>query len=270
MCYLLLIINISFAQLNSQNVILDELPEVSKSIKKNELKNDLSKKINNSNNDSAHLFSNKSIGNLPRNLLRKKIISAAQNPVIYAKLNEKEKHTGLVRSSILNARINDSIIAYEGSITSVKAIVSDGPYKGYVLFGNASMDKVTKHVSVIFDTLLNLQNEEYQFLAELKSVDGVQGIEGKFESDYWRYFWTQFALDTAAASVQSSAEVTRDVLGQYQVKPNSENVLKLGVAGGLSKTAERISERNQYIPEYVKVNGPIYVRVSILKQPEKR
>lgn len=262
---------ISYAQLDSRNVVLEELP--SKSEKKELLseKHDIiSIRKPKSINSLVEENNKNRQGNLPRYAMRRKIISSAINPVIYAKINEKEKLKGLVRSSILNARINDSIVAYDGSLASVKAVVTDGPYKGYVLFGNATMDKTTKNIAVLFDTLVNSNQEEYQLLAELKSISGVNGITGKIESDYWRYFWTQFALDTAAAGVQSSAEVTRNALGQYQVIPNGENVAKLGLAGGLTKTAERIAERNQYVPEFVKADGPFYVRIAILKQPERK
>jgi hypothetical protein len=177
---------------------------------------------------------------------------------------------GLFRSNTLNARINDSIKAYEGSLSSVRAVVTDGQFKGAIFFGNATMDKVTKNVLVNFDTFIPPGSmSTYKTAAELKSQDGSSGIEGRIESDYWRYFWTQIALDTASAAADATTQRAGNSFGTFTVVPGPDSTIKQGIAGGLNKTAERLSERNQYVPEYVVVDGPIFVRISIKEQPER-
>lgn len=201
--------------------------------------------------------------------LRSSPLSSSEAPFINVKI-VKEKLPGLIRSSILKARINDSITAYEGSKDPVRAVVTEGPYKGAVLFGNATMDKVTKTAVVAFDTFIPSDSQEtFKFLATIKDQDGNTGLTGVVESDYLRYFLTQIALDTASAAADAATQKTQSAFGGYNPVPGPDSTIKQGIAGGLAKTADRIAEKNQPLPEFVKVEGPIYIRVSVLEQPER-
>lgn len=261
--FIFIILNICFAQVPEKDNLLVELPSrTSRSNVVSEVKSNTKHSIK---HETQH-----SQGNLPSYAIRKKVLSNVESPLVIVKTNAKEKFSGLIRSSLLKARINDSIIAYEGSLSSVRAVVNEGPYSGAVLFGNATMDKVTKSAVVTFDTFVPPHSSiVYKFQAEVKAQDGSSGIPGKFESDYWRYFWTQIALDTASASANATTQFTTNAFGQYQLTPGLENIAKQGVASGLAKTADRLSEKNQFIPEYVVVEGPIYIRVAVKEQPEK-
>lgn len=193
----------------------------------------------------------------------------AESPIIAVKPIQ-EKFPGLIRSTILKARINDSVVAYDGSKDPVRATVTEGPLKGSVLFGYATMDKVTKSAIVAFDTFVPAGSKDtYKFLATIKDQDGVSGVKGILESDYWTYFFTQLALDTVAAAADATTQKTVSSTGRVNVVPGVDSTVRQGIAGGMAKTAERIAERNQAPPEFVRVDGPIYVRVYVMEQPEK-
>jgi hypothetical protein len=182
----------------------------------------------------------------------------------------KEKFKGLQRSAILKARINDSITAYEGSKDPVKATITEGPYRGAVLFGFATMDKVTKNVIVAFDTFIPLNsNETFKTLATIKDQDGNSGLVGVLESRYWETFFLQFALNSASAAANATTQYSQTSFGNYNAVPGSDSAIKQGLAGGFNKLAEKVERDSVSKPDYTTVQGPIYVRVYILEQPER-
>lgn len=202
-------------------------------------------------------------------ITQSRTLDSATSPFIAFKVGS-EKLSSLLRSSILKARISDSIIAYEGSKEPVRAVVTEGDHKGTVLFGNASMDKITKHAIVVFDTLiLPDQNQTYRFVGTIKDQDGNSGLSGEVKTDFWKYFGTQAVLDTASAAADATTQRTANVSGTYNVVPGPDSTIRQGIAGGAAKTADRLSDRNQTIREYVQVIGPQYVRVMVLEQPER-
>lgn len=182
----------------------------------------------------------------------------------------KEKLKGILRSTILKARINDSITAYEGSKDPVKAIVTEGEHRGATLFGYATMDKVTKNAIIAFDTFIPAGSEvTYKLLATIKDQDGNSGLVGVLESRYWETFFLQFALHSASAAANASTQYSQTAFGNYNAVPGSDSAIKQGVAGGFNKLAEKVERDSSSKPDYTTVQGPVYVRVYILEQPEK-
>ncbi len=196
-------------------------------------------------------------------------VQSSATPFIEIKLS-KEKFNGLRRSTVVKARISDSITAYEGAKDPVKAVITDGEFKGSILFGTATMDKVTKNAIVAFDTFIPKgSNETYKMLGTIKDQDGNSGLVGVLESRYWETFFLQFGLNTASAAANSTTQYTQTTAGNYNAVPGSDSAIKQGLAGGFNKMAEKVERDSASRQDYTTVQGPVYIRVYILEQPEK-
>lgn len=199
----------------------------------------------------------------------RQIANLSASPFIEIK-GAKEKFKDLQRSTILKARINDSITAYDGSKDPVKATITDGEYRGSTLFGYATMDKVTKNVVVVFDTFIPQQSKEtYKMLATIKDQDGNSGLVGVLESHYWETFFLQFALNSASAAANATTQYSQTSFGNYNAVPGSDSAIKQGLSGGFNKLADKVERDNAAKPDYSTVQGPVYIRVYVLEQPEK-
>lgn len=205
-------------------------------------------------------------GNLENQLLRSKSVDEIKVPTQIPKNSEFNKDVNLLSGTVLKTLIQSDIIAYVGSTSPIEAIVLEGDYKGSILIGNATMDMQTKRVNISFSKIRKQHSKvSYSISGLVRDKTGDLGLDATHESFYWNYFLAEAALNTASGFANATTERTKNRDGNYEIAPSVDSSAKQGVAIGLAKAGERMSERLRSAPEYVTAKGPFVVQVVILE-----
>lgn len=211
----------------------------------------------------------RTFGNLPQYLVRGKPVGNidTKNAIIYPTLGSLNT-SGIEEGDTFECIIEQDIKAYVGSKSPVKAEIVNGPHKGKIFIGNATMDQKTKNVLVWFSTLRDLdQNTKHEVLASIHNPSGELGLVGTHHSHYWRYFFATIMSRAAEGYAQASVERNQNVWGNFQQVPNHKNAGKIAVAEAASSTTDVIDQRMKQIPEYTLKKGPIRARIFITQKP---
>lgn len=209
------------------------------------------------------------IGNLPSYSIRKGELAKAQNGIILPQSkNLTEVLESLHIGDILKCRISQSFKAYENSQIPLRAIITEGKFKGGLLIGMASMDAKTKVIRINFTEIRTSNNDLYSFTGGVFAKSGAE-LEGEYETHYWRYFWSEALLSATSGYAQGTIERSKNAFGQYETENTPENAAKIGVANGVSTTVKELSDRAKSAPEFTKIEGPIFVEVMVLKEAHK-
>lgn len=205
-------------------------------------------------------------GNLENSLLRSKSVDEIKVPTQIPKNTNFNKDVNLLSGTVFKTLIQTDIIAYVGSTSPIEALVLEGEYKGSMLIGNATMDIQTKRVNISFSQIRkNNSKVSYSISGLVRDNTGDLGLDATHESFYWNYFLAETALNTASGFANATTERTKNRDGNYEIAPSVDSSAKQGVAVGLAKAGERISERLRSAPEYVTAKGPFVVQVVILE-----
>lgn len=205
-------------------------------------------------------------GNLENQLLRSKSVDEIKMPTQIPKNTEFHKDVNLLSGTVFKTLIQSDIIAYVGSTSPIEALVLEGEYKGSILIGNATMDMQTKRVNISFSKIRKQHSKvSYSISGLVRDKTGDLGLDATHESFYWNYFLAEAALNTASGFANATTERTKNRDGNYEIAPSVDSSAKQGVAVGLAKAGERISERLKSAPEYVTAKGPFVVQVVILE-----
>lgn len=204
-------------------------------------------------------------GNLEPLLVRRSTVEDFRTPTQIPKNQDFAKESKLQIGTSLKALINSNIIAYANSESPIQATVLEGAFQGSILIGNATMDPQTKRVGVSFTKLRKKGGTGiFDISGVVRDRSGDLGLDGKHESFYWHYFWSETILNAASGFADASTQRSQQTNGGYIVVPSMDSSLKQGVATGFSRSADRIGERIRSLPEYVTAKGPFIVNVLIL------
>ena len=210
-------------------------------------------------------------GNLPPILIRKNMGVAStkrKNPIQFVELSPVNK-SGMDVGDVFDCMINQDIKAYVGSVSPVRAEILSGDMKGMVFIGNATLDPKMRNIVVQFDTLRDLENNvKHKLKATLQNNRGGLGLKGTMHSHYWQYFFATVMSRAAEGYAQASVQRDRNLFGNYQEVPSTENAGKTAVAEAASSTANLISDRMKNSPEYMITKGPIRTKIFIMDTPK--
>lgn len=193
---------------------------------------------------------------------------AQDDPIKTPHTKGKDKKISLSRGDILYARINSDITSYEGSISPVRAVVTDGAFRNSFLIGNSTLDTKSKTISIRFDTLRPAGSDQiYPVEAYVQSRNGNMGLVGEIDSNYWTYFWAEL-ISSGVSGYASSARETESSIFGTRSKVTPENSGKAAVAEAAAATAEIFRERSKSSAEIAQAVGPHEVQVFIIKAPD--
>lgn len=188
-----------------------------------------------------------------------------QSLVIRPRSDLKSSSIPLVVGDIFDCRISEDIIGYTGSLSPVRAEILEGPFKGYFFVGNATMDPKTKNVLIQFHKIRSHDGQKLaNTVATLHDSSGALGVEGTYNSYYWRYFFASMLSAAARGYAEATVQRQRDFFGQFQNTPSQGSAVKVGAAEGFSQTADMMAENMKTAPEYVRVSGPIRTKIFII------
>ena len=209
--------------------------------------------------------SNPEIGNLPAYARRRSKVSESDIPTIVPKNSDFNQLIDLHRGEILRAVINQDFVGYLGSKSPVSARVIYGNYKGAILLGEATLDQNTKRVNVNFSAIRpDGSGTTYTMNGILTSDEGLLGVAGEYESNYWRYFWAESLANAVGGFADANTQKNQTFWGSFAPVPSVDTASKQGIASGASHTADRLGERMRSIQEITTVHGPIIVQITVL------
>lgn len=203
-------------------------------------------------------------GNLPSYARRTQPAFEFESPTIVPKNSDFDKHVEIKPGDVLKAVINHNIVAYPGSKSPVTARVLEGKFKGSTILGEASLDASTKRINVTFRSIRPLKEKEpYTLTGILLADDGLMGIEGIYESNYWTYFWAETLANTVSGFADATTKKTQSVWGSSTPDPGVDPAARQGVAHGLSKTAEKLAEKGRNVLERSTAYAPTIIQITI-------
>lgn len=266
MLKLLFFTQVIFAQNNISEEVIDSIIDTPKEQSVDFQVSGASTKRSVTSQKKKPLKSQSISGNLENQLLRSKIVDEIKVPTQIPKNTIFNKDVDLLPGTVFKTLIQSDIIAYVGSASPIESIVLEGDYKGSILIGNATMDVQTKRVNISFSQIRKKNSKvSYSISGLVRDKTGDLGLDATHESFYWNYFFAEAALNTASGFANATTERTKNRDGNYEIAPSIDSSTKQGVAVGLAKAGERISERLRSQPEYVTAKGPFVVQVVILE-----
>lgn len=268
-----------FAQSLANEVILEELQsESSLPTKKDSQMSSSKSLVNNSENvenKPKKQFQQKKIesqvhrtvknnGNLPIYAMRTAPVEEYDNPTTIPKNTDFNSHIEVRPGDTLRAVISQNIVAYPGSKAPVTARILDGRFKGSLVLGEATMDETTKRVNILFKSIRPMKSKDsYTIAGVLLSEDGMQGLQGEYESNYWTYFWAETITNTVAGFADATTKKAQTIWGTSIAESGIDPATRQGIAHGLAKTADRLGDRVKNAPEMTTVHGPTIVQITI-------
>ncbi len=208
-------------------------------------------------------------GNLPPRLIRKDTLGLAssQDPIQFPELAKMNK-SGIDVGDIFDCEISQDIKAYVGSISPIVAKVINGPQKGLLFVGNATMDPKTKDIVIEFNKMRDLsESTKHSVKATIHDSNVQIGLQGTLHSKYWQYFFATVLSRSAEGYAQASVQRDRNIFGSYQEVPSAENAGKVAVTQAAASTADIIADGLKNLPEFVTRKGPMITKVFVIETP---
>lgn len=205
-------------------------------------------------------------GNLPSYAIRSAPVDEHDVPTIIPKNTDFNTHTEVRPGDSLKAVISQNIVAYPGSKSPVTGRVLEGKFKGALVLGEATMDETTKRVNITFKSIRPLKSKDnYSLNGILLAEDGIQGLQGEYESSYWTYFWAETITNTVAGFADATTKKAQTIWGNSVPEPGIDSATRQGIAQGLAKTADRLGDRVKNAPEMTTVKGPTIVQITVIQ-----
>ena len=203
-------------------------------------------------------------GNLPAYARRTQPAFEFETPTVVPKNSDFDKHVEIKPGDVLKAVINHNIVAYPGSKSPVTARVLEGKFKGSTVFGEAFLDASTKRINVTFKSIRPPKEKDpYSLTGILLADDGLMGIDGIYESNYWTYFWAETLANTVSGFADATTKKNQNVWGSNTPDPGVDPAARQGVAHGLSKTAEKLAEKSRNALERSTAYAPTIVQITV-------
>lgn len=170
---------------------------------------------------------------------------------------------------IFDCLIPQDILGYVGSVSPIRAEITEGEYKGYAFIGNATMDQKTKSIVIEFHKLISKHKTDvFDVKATVHSVTGELGLVGTYNSHYWSYFFAAVLARGAQGYAEGIVQRDRNILGQYINVPNNDNSGRIAVAQAGQQTAELMAEQMKQAPEFTTAKGPILTKIFVMEAPK--
>lgn len=132
----------------------------------------------------------------------------------------------------------------------------------------ASLERNSKRILIEFKKFRDPQaRDTYSISASAMDYKGVLGLKGSVVSNEETYFAAEFLAAGAAGYADSTIQRDQNVYGNSVENRSSDTFAKKALVVGLSKTAERFSEKLKQAPEYSVLEGPIQIQILIQEQP---
>lgn len=203
-------------------------------------------------------------GNLP-SYLRSGARLSQESPIILPAENPGLKLAEISTGDLLIATIPEGLLAYQGSKSPVRALITKGPLKGGALTGEATLEKNSKRIVITFKNLRPPKDQDiYELQAHAVDGQGLLGVAGEYHSDESWFFAGE--LIAAGASGLADTQISRDQnqFGNYVPEPTMGNAAKKAGATAAARTADHFAEKIKSAPEYSTLAGPIQIRVLIM------
>lgn len=202
-------------------------------------------------------------GNLPSHL---RVLAPSQDsPIILPAENPGLKLAEISTGDLLIATIPEGLLAYQGSKSPVRALITKGPLKGGALTGEATLEKNSKRIVITFKNLRPPKDQDiYELQAHAVDYQGLLGVKGDYHSDEPWFFAGEFLAAGAAGLMESQVEREQNQYGNFVQHPGIENATKKAGATAASRTADHFSEKIKSAPEYSTLAGPIQIRVLVM------
>lgn len=215
----------------------------------------------------AKVMSRHQEGNLDTEIKGNIIPQAEGSHVILPSAKVKLTHPGLRPGESVTAVIEESLIAFPDSKIPVRARVAQGPLKGSVFLGEASLEKNSKRITIEFKRFLAKGEEnEYAVLGQAHDSKGILGVEGEYVTKEGKYFVAEFFAAFAAGMADASIKRSQNAWGNYVEEPGIDTTTKSAGAAALSKSADRLAERARSGEAYAILEGPIVIKVLVLER----
>lgn len=194
--------------------------------------------------------------------------SFGENPVIVPTQLRKQIFSGVRLGDTIPARIDSGLLAFPDSKVPVRAVVTQGPFKGSVFLGEASLEKNSKRIMVQFNRFRpERETTSYSMSGNAYAVDGMLGLEGKHHSGEAKYFTAELIAAFAAGYADSLVEREKTPFGQTIEEPSVANAGRKATANAMSRTADRFAEKTRTASEFVTLTGPVRIDILIQDQP---
>ena len=212
---------------------------------------------------------NPQISNLPSEYGHREQIPFQEAPIIQPSENPGLKMDDLSSGDILSAQILESLLAYPGAKSPIRALITKGKLKGGILTGEATLEKNSKRILIQFQKIRKPREQDtYEMQASGLDGQGLLGLEGEYHSDEPWFFAGEFISAAASGLTDSSIERSQNNLGNYVEAPGIGNATKRAGAQAASRTADHFAEKVKTASEYASLIGPIQIQVLILSSPK--
>lgn len=205
--------------------------------------------------------------NIPSDLIRSDSIDREFNsPEVETSPIVEKKLLGLIKGSVLDAVIEQDILAYPDSKAPVMALVTfPESFRNARLMGLATLDTETKRILIDFQSLiLPGDTTSYAFKGITTERSGKLGLKGIHKTEFWKWLWAEALTRTTGGVIEASAERDSTVFGPIkEITP--ENVAKSGAAKGLESISEKFAEKKGRSTEFTEVSGPTSISISVIE-----
>jgi hypothetical protein len=252
---LFLLSNFSFSQSRTNLFKASVLPDKSESINKKEKTKEKSKPKT-------------EIRNLPLEYRYNNHFVIEESPIVVPTGKMGIKFKDLRPGDLTTATIKESVFAFQDSKAPVRAIITSGPLKGSIFIGEANLEKNSKRILIEFKKFRDPNiKDNYSVIASAMDSKGILGLSGTVISNEESYFAAEVIAAGAAGYADSTIQRDQNAFGNSVDNRSTDTFAKKAIVAGLSKTAERFSEKLKQAPEYSVLEGPIQIQILILEQP---
>lgn len=202
-------------------------------------------------------------GNLPSHM--RVLVPSQESPIILPAENPGLRLAEISTGDLLIATIPEGLLAYQGSKSPVRALITKGPLKGGALTGEATLEKNSKRIVITFKNLRPPKDQDiYELQAHAVDDQGLLGVKGDYHSDEPWFFAGEFLAAGASGLMESQVERDQNQYGNSVQQPGIENATKKAGATAASRTADHFAEKIKSAPEYSTLAGPIQIRVLVM------
>lgn len=223
------------------------------------------KKKHNTSKGGVRNVTGSALGNLTSEMARAHSDDAS-GTIIVPNIKSGMKYTKIKPGEVVEAEVMETLIALPDMKVPARAVIKNGPLKGTIFLGEASLEPNTKRVLVDFKGVRPPGDEDvYDIDGKALDLTGAIGIEGEYNSQEAKLFSAQFFLSLVTGWTEASISRDKNAWGTYQDVPGADTQAKRAVGEATSKSAERFAEKVKSAPAYSVVRGPTLIQVMILR-----
>lgn len=175
-------------------------------------------------------------GNLDSEIL---VVNSKFNPdssnEIIPKTPTIHKYKNVKPGDLIDAELEEPILAFPDSKTPVRAVVRWGALKGLILLGEASLEKNSKKVAINFDRLVSPEKEVFP-------IKAYALVEGDYHTNADKMFLAEFLSAAASGYVDASIERSQNAYGNYVDRPGYNTYSKKALGVAMEKSSQRFAE----------------------------